>query len=64
LDNSPKFYVDMILMNVNLDDLNCMQKFEDTIQVKFGLDLIIKENLNLNINFEPGLQCTYTVVEL
>jgi hypothetical protein len=51
-------------MNVNLYGLICMQKFEDTIQVTFGLDLIIKEVLNLNMNFELGLQCSYTIVAL
>jgi hypothetical protein len=34
------------------------------MQVTFGLDLIIKDDLNLNINFEPGLQCSYTIVSL
>jgi hypothetical protein len=38
----------MIFMNVNLYGLTCMQKFEDR------LDLIIKKNLILNINFELG----------
>jgi hypothetical protein len=47
-------------MNVNLYGLTCMQKFEDTIQVAFGLDLIIKENLNLNMT----LNQVYTVVLL
>jgi hypothetical protein len=49
-------------MNVNLDDLTCMQKFEDPMQVAFGLDLMIKENLNMN--FELSLHCSYTVVAL
>jgi hypothetical protein len=54
----------MIFMNVNLDAIICMQKFEYTMQVVFGLDLIIKVDLNLNINFQPGLQCSYTIVAL
>jgi hypothetical protein len=54
----------MIFMNVNLDGLTCMQKFDDTLQVAFGLDLIIKEDLNLNTNFKPGLHCSYTLVTL
>jgi hypothetical protein len=33
LDNSPKFLLDNVFMNVNLDGLTCMQKFEDIIQV-------------------------------
>jgi hypothetical protein len=38
-------------MNVNLDGLTCMQKFEDITQVAIELDLIIfKEDLNLNTN--------------
>jgi hypothetical protein len=40
----------MIFMNVNLDDITCMQKFEDPIQVTFGFDLINKKDLNLNMN--------------
>jgi hypothetical protein len=35
-------------MNVNLYGLTCTQKFEDITQVANKLDLIIKENLNLN----------------
>jgi hypothetical protein len=31
----------MPFMNVNLDGLTCMQKFEDTTQVVNELDLII-----------------------
>jgi hypothetical protein len=64
MNNSPKFYLDMIFMNVNLDGITCIQKFEDTIQVAFGLDLIIKENLNLNINIKIGLHCMSTVAAL
>jgi hypothetical protein len=45
----------MIFMNVNLDDIPRMKFFEDPMQVAFGLDLIIKKNLNLNMNFELGL---------
>jgi hypothetical protein len=44
----------MIFINMNLDGITCMQKFEDPIQVALGLDLIIKKNLNLNVNFEVG----------
>jgi hypothetical protein len=54
----------MIFLNVNLDSLHCMQKFEDTIQVAFVLDLIIKEDLNLNMNFELGLHCNYTIASI
>jgi hypothetical protein len=64
MDNSPKFYLDMIFMNVNLDVLTSMQKIEDTLKVPFGFDLIIKEDLNLNTNFEPGLHCSYTLVAM
>jgi hypothetical protein len=62
LNNSQKISIEVIFMNVNLDDLTCMQKFEDPMQVAFGLDLMIKENLNMN--FELGLHCSYTVVAL
>jgi hypothetical protein len=48
-------------MNVHLDGITCMKKFEDPIQVAFGPDLIIKENLNLNMNFELGSHYSYTV---
>jgi hypothetical protein len=51
-------------MNVNLDGLTCMQKFEDTIQVACGPYLIIKEDLNLNINFEPSLHCSCIVAAI
>jgi hypothetical protein len=39
----------MVLMNVNLDCINFMQKSEDPTQVAFDLDLIMKKNLNLNV---------------
>jgi hypothetical protein len=35
----------MILMNVILDGITCLQKFKDPIQVAFGLDLIIKKRI-------------------
>jgi hypothetical protein len=41
----------MIFMNINLDGITCMQKFEDPLHMAFGLDLI-KKDLNLNMNFE------------
>jgi hypothetical protein len=37
-------------MNVNLDVLICMQQFKDITRVTIWLDLIIKENSNLNTN--------------
>jgi hypothetical protein len=64
LNNSPKFYLDMIFMNVNLGGCTCMQKFEDTVQVAFEFDVIIKEYLNLSMNFERGLDFSYTVAAL
>jgi hypothetical protein len=54
MNNSLKFSLVMIFMNMNLDVITCMQKFEDPIQLAFGLDLIIKKNFNLNMNFEIG----------
>jgi hypothetical protein len=30
LNNSPKFYLVKVLMNVNLDGLTCMPKFQNT----------------------------------
>jgi hypothetical protein len=40
----------MIFLNVNLDDLSCMQKCEVTTQVANGLIwIIIKLDLNLNL---------------
>jgi hypothetical protein len=48
LNNSPKFYLARIFMNVNFDGLTCMQKIEDTKQVAVEFDLIIKGDLNLN----------------
>jgi hypothetical protein len=59
-DNSTKFYLPKVFMNVNLYGLTCMQKCEDTMQVAFGLGLIIKENLNLNLN----LNQVYTLAPL
>jgi hypothetical protein len=47
LNNSPKFSLGMIFMNMNLDGITCMQNFEDPIEVAFGLDLITKKNLNI-----------------
>jgi hypothetical protein len=32
----------MIFMNMNLDGIICMQKFEDPLQLVFGLKLIIE----------------------
>jgi hypothetical protein len=52
LNNSSKFSLDIIFMNVNLDDITCMQKFEDPTQVTFGINLIIQ--MNLNMIFELG----------
>jgi hypothetical protein len=54
MNNSLKFSLVMIFMNMNLGVITCMQKFEDPIQLAFGLDLIIKKNFNLNMNFEIG----------
>jgi hypothetical protein len=49
LDNSPKFELNIIFMNVNLDYLTCMQEFEVTTQVAIDLIWIIfKLDLNLN----------------
>jgi hypothetical protein len=46
-----RIHQNIIFMNVNLDGLTCMQKFEDITQVAIELDLIIfKEDLNLNTN--------------
>jgi hypothetical protein len=33
----------MIFKNTNLDDITCMQKFEDPLQVAFGLNLRIEK---------------------
>jgi hypothetical protein len=52
LNNSSKFSLDIIFMNVNLDDITYMQKFEDPTQVTFGINLIIQ--MNLNMIFELG----------
>jgi hypothetical protein len=41
LNNSPKLFLDMILLNVNLDGITYMRKLEDPIQVAYGLNLII-----------------------
>jgi hypothetical protein len=46
-------------MNVNLDDITCVQKIEYPIQVAFRLNLIIEKDLNLN--FVLGLHYNYTV---
>jgi hypothetical protein len=54
LNNSQKFSLVMVLMNVNLDCINFMQKSEDPTQVAFDLDLIMKKNLNLNLNVVLG----------
>jgi hypothetical protein len=53
-NNSPKFSIYMIFMNMNLYDITCMQKFEDHIQVLFEFHLINKKDLNLNMKFELG----------
>jgi hypothetical protein len=62
LDNSQKFYLVMIFLNVNLDGLTWMQNFEVTTQV--AIDLIWKY---IQIGFEfkfilkQGLQARNTV---
>jgi hypothetical protein len=38
----------MMLVNVNLDDITCIMKFEYPIQVAFGHYVINKKDLNLN----------------
>jgi hypothetical protein len=60
LNYSPKFYLAKVFMNVNLDDLTCMQEFEDIIQVANELDFTLKEDLNLN----TYLNQVYIVVTL
>jgi hypothetical protein len=60
LNYSPKFYLANVFMNVNLYGLTYMQKFEDITQVVNELDLISKEDLNLNTN----LNHVYTVVTI
>jgi hypothetical protein len=52
MNNSPKLYLDIIFMNMNLDGITCMQSFEDPTQVASRLHLINKKDLNLNMNFE------------
>jgi hypothetical protein len=47
--NLQTFYLAKVFMNVNLDGLTSMQKFEDITQVAIWLHLIIKENSNLNM---------------
>jgi hypothetical protein len=59
MNNSLKFYHDMISRNVNLDSLTCMPKFEDTHKRQMGPDLI-KENSNLNMT----LNRIYTIAPL
>jgi hypothetical protein len=39
----------MIFINMNLDGITSMQKFEDPIQVAFEHNLIIEKDSNLNI---------------
>jgi hypothetical protein len=59
LNNTPKFSLDKVFMNVNLDDITCVQKIEYPIQVAFRLNLIIVKDLNLNLVL--GLHYNYTV---
>jgi hypothetical protein len=61
LNNTPKFSLDKVFMNVNLDDITCVQKIEYPIQVAFRLNLIIEKDLNLNLNLVLGLHYNYTV---
>jgi hypothetical protein len=62
LDNSPKFLLDNVFMNVNLDGLTCMQKFEDIIQVA---NRTWFNNIQIGFDFEfklkPKLHCRCTI---
>jgi hypothetical protein len=50
LNNSPKFYLAKVFMNVNLYGLTSLQNFDDITQVTIYLDLLIKGNSNFNTN--------------
>jgi hypothetical protein len=43
LNNSRKFSLGVVFLNVNLDSITCIQKFEDPIHVTFRLNLIIEK---------------------
>jgi hypothetical protein len=49
LNNSPKFSLGIIFMNMNFDGITCIQKFEDPIQVVFGLNLIIENGFEFEL---------------
>jgi hypothetical protein len=36
-------------MNMNFDGITCIQKFEDPIQVEFGLNLIIENGFEFEL---------------
>jgi hypothetical protein len=62
LDNSPKFELAMIFMNVNLDGFTCMQNFEATTEVAIGLLWkYIQIGLGFEFIFKQSLHATNIV---
>jgi hypothetical protein len=49
MNNSPKLYLGMIFKNINSDDITCVKKIEDPLQVAIGLKLRIEKGLDLNL---------------